>query len=56
MSEGLRAMVAAFVVTAGGMSAQSTANRPSFIEFEVASIKANPSRRCGQVDQNAEHP
>jgi uncharacterized protein (TIGR03435 family) len=41
VSETLRAMVAAFVVMAG-VSAQSTSTRPSFIEFEVASIKPTP--------------
>jgi hypothetical protein len=56
MSESLRFAVAALVVVAGATFAQSTAARPSFAEFEVASIKPTPPGAGGQVDQNAEHP
>src|ERR1035438_605434 len=35
--------VAAFVFVASGMFAQSIAPRPSFAEFEVASIKPSPA-------------
>jgi uncharacterized protein (TIGR03435 family) len=39
MSETLRSAVAAFVFVAGGIFAQSIAPRPSFAEFDVATIK-----------------
>jgi hypothetical protein len=42
MSESLRPAIAVFVVVASGMFAQSTTTRPSFAEFEVASIKPTP--------------
>src|SRR5258706_2418916 len=48
MSESLRSAVAALVVVAGGMFAQSTATRPSFAEFEVASIKPTPPGAAGR--------
>ena len=48
MPERLRFAVAAFVLVAGAMFAQSTANRPSFIEFEVASIKPTPPGAGGR--------
>src|ERR1035438_6785961 len=48
MSESLRSAVAAFVVVAGGMFAQSTATRPGFAEFEVASIKPTPPGAAGR--------
>ncbi len=48
MSDSLRSAVVAFVVVAGGMFAQSTAIRPSFAEFEVASIKPTPPGAGGR--------
>src|SRR6204780_2687569 len=47
MSERLRSAVA-FVVVACGAFAQSTANRPGFIQFEVASIKPTPPGAGGR--------
>ena len=48
MSESLRTVVAAFFVMASGIFAQSTAVRPSFAEFEVASIKPTPPGAGGR--------
>jgi len=48
MSESLRSAVAAFFVMASGVSAQSAATRPSFAEFEVASIKPTPPGAAGR--------
>ena len=48
MSESFRSAVAALVVLASGMFAQSYATRPSFTEFEVASIKATPPGAPGR--------
>ncbi|MGO9258458.1 MAG: TIGR03435 family protein [Bryobacteraceae bacterium] len=48
MSDSLRSAVAAFVVVAGGMFAQSMATRPSFAEFEVASIKPTAPGAAGR--------
>jgi uncharacterized protein (TIGR03435 family) len=48
MLERLRSAVAAFAVVASGMFAQSTASRPGFIEFEVASIKPTPPGAGGR--------
>jgi uncharacterized protein (TIGR03435 family) len=48
MSESLRSAVAAIVVVANGISAQSIATRPSFAEFEVASIKPTPPDAGGR--------
>ncbi len=41
-------MAGALVLAAGGMLAQSTATRPSFAEFEVASIKPSPPGTAGR--------
>jgi len=48
MSKSLRAAFAALIVAASGMFAQSTANRPNFIEFDVASIKPTPPGAGGR--------
>jgi uncharacterized protein (TIGR03435 family) len=43
-----RSAVASLVVVAGCLFAQSTATRPGFAEFEVASIKATPPGASGR--------
>src|SRR5260370_31887333 len=48
MSGILRSAVAAFLVVASSMFAQSAATRPSFAEFEVASIKPTPPGAGGR--------
>ena len=48
MSDSLRSAAAAFVVGACGMFAQAIATRPSFAEFEVASIKPTPPGAAGR--------
>src|SRR5260370_41019054 len=48
MSGILRSAVAAFLVVASSMFAQSAVTRPSFAEFEVASIKPTPPGAGGR--------
>ena len=48
MPETLRAAAAALVVLASGVLAQSSATRPGFVEFEVASIKPTPAGTAGR--------
>jgi uncharacterized protein (TIGR03435 family) len=48
MSESLKCGAAVFLVVAGGMFAQSIATRPTFDEFEVASIKPTPPGVLGR--------
>lgn len=48
MSECSRSAVAVFAVVASGIFAQSTTTRPSFAEFEVASIKPTPPGTAGR--------
>ena len=48
MSETLSSAVAAFVFVASGVYAQSISSRPSFAEFEVASIKPSARDAAGR--------
>src|SRR6185369_1274632 len=48
MPETLRMAAAVLLAIAGGMLAQSTAVRPSFAEFEVASIKPSLPGTAGR--------
>jgi uncharacterized protein (TIGR03435 family) len=48
MSRAFRSVVAVFIVMVSGLFAQSVTTRPSFDEFEVASIKPTPPGAAGR--------